>query len=119
MNLKKYKFVNVDVLIGKDTVVKGDLTSHSAVKIDGEVNGDITTDQEVILTETATVKGNIDAKCLIVSGHITGNVQIAEQLVIKDKGLLEGDVEAGSLVIEEGGVFHGMNRGRKEPAASE
>lgn len=118
MNLKKFKYVSVDVLIGEKTLLTGNLETESAVKIDGRIVGNIQTDREVILSESALVEGDIHAGALIVAGRLTGNVTVTEQLVIKGTGLLEGNIESGSLVIEEGGVFNGMNRSVvKAPAA--
>ncbi len=110
MNLKKFKYISIDVLIGEKTRLVGNLDTESAVKIDGTVKGDIHSTREIILSETATVDGDIHAASLIVAGHLTGNVVASEQLLIKETGVLKGNVETGSLVIEEGGVFNGMNR---------
>ena len=118
MGIKKYKYVSVDVLIGADTVLTGELNSKSAVKIDGTVQGNITTAQEVIVSESGTVEGNITAAGLIVSGKITGDAKITDQLLIKETGYLEGNIEAGSLVIEAGGEFYGMNRSVKRTTDS-
>lgn len=116
---RKFKYVNVDVLIGENTTLNGDLVSESAIKIDGRVNGNITTSREVILTATAQVEGDIAAASLIVSGHLHGNARADEQLLIKESGVLEGNIETGSLVIEEGGSFFGMNQSlKKENAAA-
>ncbi len=114
MSLKKFKYVSVDVLIGEKTTLTGDLSSESAIKIDGTVKGNITTTRELILSETANVFGDIEASGLIISGHLSGNATVTEQLVIKPTGVLEGNIETGSLVIEEGGVFTGMNRSIKK-----
>lgn len=116
MNLKKFKYVSVDVLIGEKTRLTGDLDSESAIKIDGVVQGNIRTAREVILSETAVVEGDVQAGSLIVAGRLTGNATAVDQLLIKETGVLEGNIETGSLVIEEGGVFIGMNRSiKKEP----
>ncbi len=110
MNLKKFKYVSVDVLIGEKTKLTGDLETESAVKIDGRVCGNIRTTRELILSETAVVEGDVQAGSLILAGRLLGNVTAREQLLIKSTGMLEGNIETGSLVIEEGGVFFGMNR---------
>ncbi|MBE7021775.1 MAG: polymer-forming cytoskeletal protein [Ruminococcaceae bacterium] len=116
--MKKFKYVSVDVLIGAETVLTGNLVSESAIKIDGTVRGDIQTSREVILSETADVAGNISAGSLIVAGKLLGDVKVQEQLLIKATGYLEGNIETGSLVIEPGGSFFGMNRSSKpEPEA--
>ncbi len=109
MNLKKFKYISIDVLIGEKTRLVGNLDTESAVKIDGTVKGDIRSAKEIILSETASVEGDIYAASLIVAGHLTGNVVANEQLLIKETGVLKGNVETGSLVIEEGGIFNGMN----------
>ncbi len=117
MALKKYKYVNVDVLIGKDTVLTGELVSQSAIKIDGKVCGNIKTDCELILSETGLVEGNAKADSLIISGKLLGDAKISGQLLIKETGYLEGNIEAGSLVIEAGGQFYGMNRSTRPTKA--
>lgn len=114
---RKFKYVNVDVLIGEQTTLNGDLVSESAIKIDGRVNGNITTSREVILTATAQVEGDITAASLIISGRLHGNARASEQLLIKNSGVLEGNIETGSLVIEEGGSFFGMNQSLKKESA--
>ncbi len=116
MSLKKFKYVNVDVLIGEKTTLTGNLMSESAIKIDGKVKGNIESQQEVILSETAAVEGDIIASGLIVAGHLMGNAKTKEQLIIRPTGVLEGNIETGSLVIEEGGMFTGMNRSVKQEA---
>ena len=122
---KKFKYVNVDVLIGEKTTLTGDLVSESAIKIDGTVCGNIRTTREVILTQTAQVEGDIYAASLILSGHLLGNARAEDQLLIKETGVLEGNIETGSLVIEEGGRFFGMNqsltkeKAPQSPAADE
>ncbi|MGN1059128.1 MAG: polymer-forming cytoskeletal protein [Clostridia bacterium] len=119
MNLKKFKYVSVDVLIGEKTRLTGDLDSESAIKIDGAVQGNIRTAREVILSETAVVEGDIQAGSLIVAGRLTGNATAVDQLLIKETGVLEGNIETGSLVIEEGGMFIGMNRSIKKESPAE
>ncbi|MBE7036345.1 MAG: polymer-forming cytoskeletal protein [Ruminococcaceae bacterium] len=120
MNLKKFKYISVDVLIGEKTTLTGNLDTESAVKIDGTVHGDITSLKEVIISETATVEGNVRADNLIIAGRLFGDVTVKEQLVIKSSGSLEGNAETGSLVIEVGGSFSGMNRSvTKEEAIEE
>lgn len=109
MNLKKFKYISVDVLIGEKTTVTGNLETESAVKIDGTIFGNIISSKEVILSESASVQGDITAGSLIIAGKLNGNVVVSDQLVIKSTGSLEGNAETGSLVIEEGGRFSGMN----------
>lgn len=122
MNLKKFKYISVDVLIGEKTKLTGDLVSESAIKIDGTLEGNVVSKREVILSQTAKVKGNITASSLVIGGCLEGNVFVENQLLIKEGGRLEGDAEAGALVIEEGGIFFGMNRSPQksdEPTALE
>ncbi len=119
MNLKKFKYISVDVLIGEKTTVTGNLETESAVKIDGTICGNITSAKEVILSETAFVQGDVKSGSLIIAGKLIGNVTAAEQLVIKSTGSLEGNAETGALVIEEGGSFSGMNRSISKEETSE
>ena len=47
MNLKKFKYVSVDVLIGEKTCLTGAIVSERAIKIDGTVRGSINSSRAV------------------------------------------------------------------------
>ncbi len=78
-------------------------------QIDGQLEAD-----QVILTETAVVKGMIKAKKIIVGGKIDGNMSAQELVEIKSKGKVLGDILTPKLAITEGGEVNGRIEMKKE-----
>ncbi len=53
-------FANNEVIIGQSGRINADVTAKT-IKVDGEVNGDISGDEKVVISRTGKVKGNIVA----------------------------------------------------------
>lgn len=92
--------------LGTQSELKGELSSIGILRLDGAVSGKIRAD-EVILTETAVIQGEITARRIIVGGRAEG-VLIAEELLeIRPKGRVQGDIVTRRLVVAGGGKFDG------------
>jgi len=95
-------------LLGKGTLWKGEvLAGQNSLRIEGTIEGTITSEGEVTIAPTGLVKGTILAKHLIVTGRVEGVLNIVECLEIHGTGCVEGEVELGSLVVDEGGILQG------------
>jgi cytoskeletal protein CcmA (bactofilin family) len=111
----------VHTLLGKDTLWKGEIiTGTNNLRIEGTVEGTITSEGEVTIAPTGIVRGTILAKHLIVTGRVEGVFKIVECLEIHGTGCVEGEVELGSLVVDEGGTLQGTctRRGVTRTSAS-
>jgi cytoskeletal protein CcmA (bactofilin family) len=98
----------VHTLLGKGTLWKGEvIAGQNSLRIEGTVEGTITSEGEVFIAPTGHVKGTVFAKHLIVTGRVEGTFRISECLEIHGTGWVEGDVELGSLVVDEGGTLQG------------
>jgi cytoskeletal protein CcmA (bactofilin family) len=94
-------------VIGEDMEVRGPITTASALHISGEVTGDITAGDEVIIERSGQVAGKIQATRVIVRGRVRGPVASSGRLVIEASGVVHGDVVARSLHIDDGGQLQG------------
>lgn len=92
--------------VGAESEVRGELTVVGTLRMDGVVTGRVQAD-EVILSEAATIKGDILAKRIIVGGKVEGNIRAAERVEIGSKGKVRGDIFTNSLSVMEGGEFNG------------
>ena len=98
----------IHTLLGKGTLWKGEIQAgQNSLRIEGTVEGIITSDGEVTIAPTGEVRGTIHAKHLIVTGRVNGTFKIVECLEIHGTGYVEGEVEVGSLVVDEGGTLQG------------
>ncbi|MCI7612551.1 MAG: polymer-forming cytoskeletal protein [Selenomonadaceae bacterium] len=100
---------DIETIIGKNTVIKGEISGNGNLRIDGLVEGSISSEGCVVIGEAGTVNGDIKANTLNVSGQVNGNADISGNLAIAASGQLIGDVKVGSFNIAQGGVFKGRS----------
>ncbi len=96
----------IETLIGKETVMSGNLESKGSIRIDGSFSGDITA-QNVIIGEEALVQALINCSNVILAGRVEGNINAEGKLDIRATGVLIGDAKIGSLSVEDGAVVVG------------
>jgi len=96
-------------------VMKGD--GHLLGAFDGEVE----CEGELLIGKDARVTADITTVNITVSGLVKGNIAASGRLRITTTGRLEGDARVGALVVQEGGVHHGVIRVHPEglPAVEE
>lgn len=95
-------------LIGEDSLVRGDLEANGRVRIDGDLLGSVKTDSQVIISHTGRVKGNVQAREVIVGGVIKGDVIATQRVTLLATGLLLGKVISPSLSVEQGALLEGL-----------
>lgn len=112
------KHPKLEVVIGNETVIKGEIVSKGTVRIDGRFEGNVAADC-VIIGAGAEILGDVTSKSLIVAGRLTGNAHSAESVEIQPKGAVCGDIYTLRLTVSDGGFFEGrsymqQNRGELE-----
>jgi len=100
---------SVDTIIGINVSLKGNLYNKGSVQVNGSVDGEVKSDENILVGETAKIKGPVVAKKIEVSGEVRGLVEAADKLEINPTGKIYGDVNAKILIIKEGAVFVGKS----------
>jgi cytoskeletal protein CcmA (bactofilin family) len=81
------------------------------LRVDGEVTGDIRANTAqpsiLVVSESATITGQIHADHVIVNGTVKGPIYAAELLELQPKAKIEGDVYYKSLEMHQGAVISG------------
>ena len=98
----------VATIIGENSVVKGSINSSSSLRIDGEIEGEVTTAADLIVGESAMIKAAVVAKNAVVAGTVTAKMTIGDNLELLPTAKVVGAIQAGSLVIAKGAVFKGI-----------
>lgn len=104
--------------LGAKSEFKGELASDGILRLDGTVTGKIEADQ-IILSDTAVIKGDVIAKKIFVSGNVEGILRAEDLVEIRSKGKVKGEIITGRFLVLEGGEFNGrirMNTTDEEPA---
>ena len=107
MFLKK-KNNKLDMLVGSNSEIKGDISTQGTVRIDGKLTGKITADL-VIIGKQGFVAGHITARRVVIGGHLDGNANGDEDVKIEPTGKLFGDIYTRKLSIVSGSLFEGKS----------
>lgn len=100
---------NVDTTIGSNVKMEGNLKNAGSISVNGGVTGEIHSDENVIVGETATIKGPIFAKNVTVSGLVEGPIDATERLELRETAKVNGDVTMTQLIIQQGAAFNGKS----------
>jgi len=103
----KKKMGGVETLVGRNCEIRGNLFSKGTIRIDGKVEGKIISNDGIIVGESATIKGDLEGKYVIIAGEITGDVVAQSKLEILHSGKLFGDIKTPRVVMAEGVIFEG------------
>ena len=96
-----------DTIIGADVHVKGNLKNKGSIQINGTVEGEVKSDENVTIGESAKVTGPIVASNVLVSGNANGTIDAKEKLEIDPTGSIEGEIKTKTLIVREGATFNG------------
>lgn len=101
----------IDSLIGNGTKIEGNVSFAGGLRVDGEIVGNVTAvaDQPstLVISEQATIEGEIRVSHLVVNGAINGPVHAAEFLELQACARVKGDVHYNSLEMHLGAIVDG------------
>lgn len=96
------------VNLGKSIVIKGEVSGHEDLTIEGRVEGKVwLQDHNLTVGKHGRLDAEVTAKRVIIMGQVTGNVFASEKVDILEGGKLDGDITAPRLSIADGAHFRG------------
>lgn len=98
----------IETIIGKNTSIKGTISSNGTIRIDGQFEGDINTKGNIMVGDNAKITAQVKALNATIAGMITGNIEISEKLELLSTAQIYGDINAGTLIINGGAIFRGV-----------
>jgi cytoskeletal protein CcmA (bactofilin family) len=97
----------VETIIGPSVKVKGNFHGQGNIVIEGILEGNLKTGNNLYVGDKAKVTANIEAKEATISGEVNGNVKVRGYLDITSTAKILGDIEASSLSIARGAILNG------------
>ena len=94
-------------IIRKGTEIKGDVTCAGDIRIDGILNGTLTSEGKVVVGQSGTIEGEVMCKNADISGNIKANIIVKELLQLKASANIAGNINTNKLSIEPGANFTG------------
>ena len=104
---KKNKIKDTERSLISETVsIEGTINSSGAIDVAGLVKGPVLS-KEIIVRETGSITGSIEAEHIEVHGHMDGKIS-GDNVVIGSTGTVKGDIEfANNLKTENGADIDG------------
>ena len=92
-------------LIGKGTVIKGDVESSGDIRVDGRLIGSLKSNGKIVVGQTGVVEGDLTCKQADISGMVKGILKCEELTSLKSTSKVEVDLVTKQLLIEVVAVF--------------
>ena len=99
--------ISINTLIGLGSFISGNLKINGFIRIDGDVDGHIETQSNVIVGDSARIKGNISAKSIVIGGIVLGNITAPKGIKLLSNSVVIGDLTTQNLQIEDNVIFNG------------
>jgi len=103
-------------VIGRGTVVRGNVRGPGGLEILGRVDGDVSVNGEVVLGEEGAVRGNVSGTKITVLGMVQGDLRGTEAVLVERGARVAGDVASPRIGIASGALVRGNVRTDGEPA---
>lgn len=95
-------------LLDKGCEFNGKLTFEGTVRIDGKFQGEIYSEDTLIIGEGSHVEGEINVADVEISGNFKGNIHAKNLIHTHPPAHIEGMLRTPRLIVEDGVVIEGQ-----------
>ena len=99
--------VDTHTILGQEAKFEGKLTFEGAVRIDGNFEGEILTNDILLVGPTAQDRAELKVGSIVIHGFVEGNITAKESVEIKAPARVRGNINSPNLTIERGVRFDG------------
>lgn len=110
----KKKLPLIKSVIAEGTEITGNISFAEGLHVDGKIFGDIRASGDLasvlVISEVASVNGEVVADHIIINGTVKGPIHARKMLELQPKARIEGDVEYAALEMHHGALITGQLR---------
>ena len=107
-------------IIGNGTTIVGNIVSQGDMRIDGTLEGNLTTQSKIVIGTTGRIVGEVKCKDCEVAGNVRGKIKVENLLMLMATATVEGEIKTSKLAIEPNAIFTGTcNMSTAEPQVEE
>ncbi len=110
----KKKQPPIKSLIADGTQIEGNMTFSEGLRVDGSIIGNVIASEGgasiLVISDSASITGEISADHIIVNGTVKGPIHARHMLELQPKARIEGDVEYAALEMHQGALIAGQLR---------
>ncbi|MDX6575199.1 MAG: hypothetical protein QOE96_1152 [Blastocatellia bacterium] len=97
--------------VGSGTVITGEASFKSMLRVDGRFSGRITSGTGTLIVGAGgQVDANIEVSVAMIHGVVNGDIIAGQRIELGRAAKLSGNIQTPSLVIEQGAVFEGSSK---------
>lgn len=118
----KRRNAQIDTLIGRGTVIQGDIHFRDGLHIDGVVKGSVIAEGEgsmLTMSEKGRIEGEVRVHSIVLNGEVHGDVYALEHIELAPQARVTGNVYYQLIEMAMGAEVNGNLVHRNEPPASE
>lgn len=94
-------------VIVEGSKIIGDFIAESNVRIDGEIQGNVSSSAKIVIGRTGVINGNLVCADSDVEGRIEGVLKVENLLTLRSTAKVTGEITTAKIQIEEGAEFSG------------
>jgi cytoskeletal protein CcmA (bactofilin family) len=110
----KKKQPPIKSLIAEGTHIEGNMAFSDGLRVDGTIIGNVLASDScasmLVISDSASITGEITADHIIVNGLVKGPIHARHMLELQPKARIEGDVEYAALEMHQGALISGQLR---------
>ena len=103
----KSKVAKIGTIIGRGNVINGDFSAPTSVRIDGEIEGNVTIGGILVVGSKGKIVGNVSAAEAIIGGEVYGDIVAPDKIEITETARVIGNIQTKVIVVDEKAVFQG------------
>ena len=96
-----------ETVVGARTVFEGTIRAEGPLRIQGKIQGEISSSSTVHIEAGGTAEARIEAAAVEIAGEVQGQVHASGRVVLASTSRVSGEVYAGTIVMSEGAVLDG------------
>ena len=105
--LQKNEELPIKAYLGADALFRGTLSFEGTVRIDGKFEGQVSTNDTLVIGETGDMKADVKVGTLICKGQLNGAVVASKKIEMHPASKITGDIQTPALSIELGATIDG------------
>jgi cytoskeletal protein CcmA (bactofilin family) len=94
-------------VIGAGITIEGEVTTDEDVIVQGTVRGKLNAKDGVVVEQGGVVEADVTGGPLTVAGSITGNISSTDRVDLQPGARVVGNVKATRITIADGAQFKG------------
>ena len=93
--------------ISQGAAIRGDLSSSTDIRVDGQVDGTLFSEGKVVVGATARLSGKLFATNIDFWGKMDGDIFVKDTLSLKSSAVVNGNIHVRKIQVEMGAQING------------